>query len=70
MTSPGGMLLLIMLSAVTEMKLDLLVERTRAGIARIGRRGQAGGRSPQNFKSDRREVHSMLEKSETVSAVA
>lgn len=59
-----------MLSAVANMKRDLLVERTQAGIARARMRGKAIDRSPKTSESDRCEILSMLEGVETVSAVA
>ena len=53
LTSPAGKLMLHMLAAVAEMEMDLLVERTKAGLARARAQGKHCGR-PLATNADQR----------------
>lgn len=68
--SSTGKLLVTMLAAVAEMERDLLIERTRAGIARARSEGKAIGRPFKTSLQQRSEILMCLAAGETVSAVA
>jgi putative DNA-invertase from lambdoid prophage Rac len=70
LSSPTGKLLVTMLAAVAEMERDLLIERTRAGIARARSDGKAIGRPCKTSPRDRRDMLASLAAGETVSALA
>lgn len=46
LSSPAGSLLITMLSAVAQMERDLIVERTKSGLARAKKEGRVGGTVP------------------------
>lgn len=68
--SPTGKLLVTMLAAVAEMERDLLIERTRAGIARARSQGKSIGRPFKTSPQQRKDMLAWLAAGETVSAVA
>jgi len=70
LTSAAGKLLLTMLSAVAEMERDLLVERTRAGLARAKAEGKTLGRPSKTTPEQRAEILARLATGESVSALA
>lgn len=70
LSSSTGKLLVTMLAAVAEMERDLLIERTRAGIARARREGKAIGRPAKTSPQQRRDIQASLAAGETVSALA
>jgi putative DNA-invertase from lambdoid prophage Rac len=70
LASPTGKLLVTMLAAVAEMERDLLIERTRAGIARARSEGKTIGRPSKTSPQDRRNILASLASGETVSALA
>jgi putative DNA-invertase from lambdoid prophage Rac len=70
LVSPTGKLLVGMLAAVAEMERDLLIERTRAGIARARSEGKSVGRPYKTSPAQRRDILAWLAAGETVSAVA
>jgi putative DNA-invertase from lambdoid prophage Rac len=70
LVSPTGKLLVTMLAAVAEMERDLLIERTRAGIARARSEGKSVGRPYKTSPQQRRDILAWLAAGETVSAVA
>ena len=65
-----GKLLVTMLGAIAEMERDLLIERTRAGIARARSEGKHVGRPYKTSPEQRRDILAWLAAGETVSAVA
>jgi putative DNA-invertase from lambdoid prophage Rac len=70
LVSPTGKLLFAMLAAMAEMERDLLIERTRAGIARARSEGKAIGRPFKTSPRQRNDMLAWLVAGETVSAVA
>lgn len=70
LTAPAGKLLLSMLAAVAEMERDLLVERTRAGLARAKAEGKTLGRPSKTTPEERLELRRRLGAGESVSALA
>ena len=70
LTSSGGKMTMNVINAVAEFERDLLVERTRSGLARARARGKPMGR-PAALSTDRRaEVRERLRNGETISALA
>jgi DNA invertase Pin-like site-specific DNA recombinase len=70
LASPTGKLLVTMLAAVAEMERDLLIERTRAGIARARSEGKAIGRPSKTTPEQRADMLACLAVGASVSAVA
>lgn len=70
LTSATGKLLVTMLAAVAEMERDLLIERTRAGIARARSEGKVIGRPRKTTPQQRHEMVAKLASGATVSAIA
>lgn len=70
LTSPAGKMMLAMLSAVSEMERDLLVERTQAGLARAKAEGKTLGRIPKTTPEQREAIRAAHAQGETVSALA
>jgi putative DNA-invertase from lambdoid prophage Rac len=70
LTSSAGKMLLAMLSAFAEMERDLIVDRTRAGLARAKAAGKKFGRPPKTTPEQRDAIRSRLERGDSVSAVA
>lgn len=70
LASSAGKLMMIMLSAVAEMERDLIIERTREGVARAKAAGKRFGRPPKTDENSRRAIRERLKKGEAVSAVA
>ncbi len=70
LASSTGKLLVTMLAAVAEMERDLLIERTRAGIARARSEGKAIGRPSKTTLMQRADMRARLAAGETVSAMA
>lgn len=70
LSSPSGKLLVTMLAAVAEMERDLLIERTRAGIARARNEGKVIGRPPKTSPEQRRDMLESMAAGQTVSALA
>jgi len=70
LASPTGKLLVTMLAAVAEMERDLLIERTRAGIARARSDGKHVGRPFKTSSGQRSEMVARLAGGATVSSIA
>jgi putative DNA-invertase from lambdoid prophage Rac len=70
LTSTTGKLLVTMLAAVAEMERGLLIERTRAGIARARAEGKHVGRPCKTTGAERASICSRLARGATISAVA
>lgn len=70
LTSAAGKLTMQVLAAVAEFELDLLKERTHAGIIRARQQGKTFGRPAALKASQKREVVSRLAAGETVSALS
>jgi putative DNA-invertase from lambdoid prophage Rac len=70
LTSPAGKLTMAVIAAVAEFELDLLKERTHAGIRRAREQGKKFGRPTALTASQKHEVVSRLTAGETVSALS
>jgi putative DNA-invertase from lambdoid prophage Rac len=70
LTSTTGKLLVTMLAAVAEMERDLLIERTRAGVARARAEGKQIGRPAKTTPAQRDQIRMLLTQGASVSAVA
>jgi putative DNA-invertase from lambdoid prophage Rac len=70
LTSTTGKLLVTMLAAVAEMERDLLVERTRAGVARARAEGKQIGRPAKTTPGERDQIRTLLAQGASVSGVA
>ena len=70
LTSSAGKLMLNMLAAVAEMERDLLVERTKSGIARAKNDGKILGRPIKTTDKQRSEIKNMLKSGASVSALS
>lgn len=70
LTSTTGKLLVTMLAAVAEMERDLLVERTRAGVARAKAQGKQIGRPAKTTHAQRDQIRALLAQGASVSSVA
>jgi putative DNA-invertase from lambdoid prophage Rac len=70
LTSAAGKLTMAVIAAVAEFELDLLKERTHAGIRRAREQGKKFGRPAALTASQKREVVSRLAAGENVSALA
>ena len=70
LTSTTGKLLVTMLAAVAEMERDLLVERTRAGVARARAEGKVIGRPAKTTPGQRDQMRALLAQGVSVSSVA
>ncbi len=70
LTSSAGKMLLAMLSAFAEMERDLIVERTKAGLARAKAEGKQLGRKPKTTEAQRVVIRAALASGETVSEMA
>jgi putative DNA-invertase from lambdoid prophage Rac len=70
LASPGGKMLLTMLAAVAEMKCDLLVERTQAGLARAKSEGKTLGRPSKTTAAQTSEIVAQYRQDESVSTLA
>jgi putative DNA-invertase from lambdoid prophage Rac len=70
LTSAAGKLQMQVLAAVAEFELDLLKERTHAGLARARAEGKTMGRPPALTLEQRREVVQRLQAGEPIAALA
>ena len=70
LTSSAGKVLLAMLSAFAEMERDLVIERTKAGLARAKAAGKRLGRKPKTTEGQREAIRAALASGQTVSAQA
>jgi putative DNA-invertase from lambdoid prophage Rac len=70
LTSTTGKLLVTMLAAVAEMERDLLIERTRAGVARAKAQGKHIGRPSKTTPNQREQIRVLLAQGSSVSSVA
>lgn len=70
LTSTTGKLLVTMLAAVAEMERDLLIERTRAGVARAKAQGKHIGRPAKTTPAQRDRIRTLLSQGASVSSVA
>jgi DNA invertase Pin-like site-specific DNA recombinase len=70
LTSTTGKLLVTMLAAVAEMERDLLIERTRAGVARAKAEGKQVGRPAKTTPAQRERIRNLLAAGASVSSVA
>lgn len=58
--SPGGRFVFAVLAALGQMELEIIRERTRAGLAAAAARGRRGGRRPALDEAKVRAAHAML----------
>lgn len=70
LTSAAGKMMLTMLSAVSEMERDLLVERTHAGLVRAKAEGKTLGRTPKTTPEQQERMRAEYKAGETVSELA
>jgi DNA invertase Pin-like site-specific DNA recombinase len=63
-TSAGRFFFHVM-SALAQMEHELIVERTRAGLAAARSRGRIGGRKPLLSESQQKKLHTLLEQGQT-----
>lgn len=70
LTSPAGKLQMQVLAAVAEFELDLLKERTHAGLARAKAEGKVMGRPPALTPAQQLEVRHKLQAGTPVAALA
>ncbi|QDH28898.1 recombinase family protein [Burkholderia pseudomallei] len=70
LTSPAGRMTMQVLNAVAEFERDLLIERTRAGIARAKAEGKAMGRPSALSDEQRADVLRELDAGASVAALA
>lgn len=70
LTSAAGKLQMQVLAAVAEFELDLLKERTHAGLARARAEGKAMGRPPALKPEQQQEVIQRLAAGEPIAALA
>jgi putative DNA-invertase from lambdoid prophage Rac len=70
LTSAAGKMTMQVLAAVAEFERDLLVERTRSGLARALSEGKRIGRPPALDDQTAGQIRARLAKGETVSALA
>ncbi len=70
LTSTTGKLLVTMLAAVAEMERDLLIERTRAGVARARAEGKQIGRPSKTTHTQRDQIRALLAQGSSVSSLA
>lgn len=68
--SPAGKMLLAIVTAMAEMERDLLIERTKVGLARSRAAGTRLGRPPKTTDVERRTIRRRLNAGESVSQVA
>ncbi|MDE0781400.1 MAG: recombinase family protein [Alphaproteobacteria bacterium] len=70
LTSSAGKMVLSTLSAVAEMERDILVERTKAGLARARNEGKTLGRPKLTNKKTALEIHEKLGRGISVAQIA
>ncbi len=70
LTSAAGKLQMQVLAAVAEFELDLLRERTHAGLARARAEGKVMGRPPALSEQQQQEVQTRLQRGAPVAALA
>lgn len=70
LASPAGKLMMNMLAAVAEMERDLLVERTRSGLARAKSEGKTLGRPRKTTENQRTEIKRMRKNGMSISALS
>ena len=70
LTSSAGKLMLNMLAAIAEMERDLLVERTKSGIARARNEGKIIVRPSKTTDQQRAEIKAMRENGVSISALS
>lgn len=70
LTSPAGKMTMQVLNAVSEFERDLLIERTKSGIARAKTEGKHLGRKQSLSASQQKEILSRLATGESVRALA
>lgn len=70
LTSPAGKMTMGVIAAVAEFERDLLIERTRSGLARARAEGKVFGRPHALDKAHRQEALKRLSDGETVASIA
>ena len=70
LTSPAGRMTMQVIAAVAEFELDLLRERTHAGLARARAEGKTMGRPPALSPAQRAQVRQRLQEGVPVAALA
>ena len=70
LTSPAGKMTMQVINAVAEFELDLLKERTHAGLKRAREEGKKFGRPPALTSEQAQQVRDRLARNEPVSAIA
>lgn len=70
LTSSAGKMLLMVLSCVSEMERDLLIERTQSGLQRAKSEGKILGRRPKTTPEQRTEILNKLYEGVSVSSLA
>jgi putative DNA-invertase from lambdoid prophage Rac len=70
LTSPAGKFTLTVLAAVAQFERDLIIERTKAGLARAVAKGKRPGRKPIFNAEQKAAIKAALESGTSVSALA
>ncbi len=70
LTSPAGKMTMAVISAVSEMERDLLIERTQAGLQRAKAEGKKLGRKPTLTANDRYKIMSMKAEGASLATMA
>ena len=70
LTSPAGKMTMAVISAVSEMERDLLIERTQAGLARAKAQGKRLGRKPKLSPEDRDQIRILKNEGASLAALA
>lgn len=70
LTSPAGRMTMAVISAVSEMERDLLIERTRAGLQRAKAQGKKLGRKPKLTADDRSKIMALKAEGASLAVLA
>jgi putative DNA-invertase from lambdoid prophage Rac len=70
LTSAAGKMTMAVVNAVSEMERDLLLERTRAGLARAKAQGKKLGRKPKLSDEDRAQIRTLKNEGASLATLA
>lgn len=70
LTSPAGKMTMAVISAVSQMERDLLIERTQAGLARAKAQGKKLGRKPKLSDEDRAQIRTLKNEGASLATLA
>lgn len=70
LTSPAGKMTMAVISAVSEMERDLLIERTQSGLARAKAQGKKLGRKPILSPEDRSQIRVLKNQGASLATLA